>query len=284
MESPPDTERNEQFVALSDMFFKSGVPVPIVHQQDLDRGYFLLEDVGSREFLSEYRQGNINICLDLACEELHTVQSVESFLLPAYGFKKVWDELEIFSEYICDELLKVSSDPLGDVTNQMVDTFLALPQVTVHRDYHCRNLLYRHSADGKHIGIVDFQDAVLGPVTYDLASLLYDCYWQHDPNDIERCIERFWQSAQNNPVNEGLSDKCFREGVKITAVQRLLKAAGIFIRLWLQREQKTHLKYVLPSVNKAAQVSDEVDFLKPLGGWLSHEIVPQLEQQLDFLK
>ena len=272
MYSPPDSEQNDRFIQFSAMFKQYGVPVPTIHEFDLINGYFLLEDVGVDDFHTQYELCNVDHCLNLAFHVLRNIQAINEPTIPRYESSRFIQELEIFEECLCRSLINVSSEVVQRYFDYIIEEITALPKVTIHRDFHCRNLLVRE--EPPYLGVVDFQDALVGPVTYDLASLLYDCYWDHDDATIEKQIRTFWSQGLLEQHRSAMSHREFAIAVKLTALQRLLKAAGIFVRLWLQREQSTHLQYVIPTLRKAQTICEEIESVRPLGIWLERDVLP----------
>lgn len=278
MYSPPDTEHNYRFIQFGAIFKNCGVPVPAIHEYDLKKGFFLLEDVGSEDFLTHYVRHNVDHCLALAFHTLSNIQAIDDPAIPIYETTRLTNELEIFCHYLCGSLINVNTDAVQSYFDYLVKEISTLPKVTVHRDYHCRNLLVRN--DPPYLGVVDFQDALIGPITYDLASLLYDCYWEHENETVERQIRAFWNRGLATPYRSMLTQEDFSIALRLTALQRLLKAAGIFIRLWFQRQQPTHVQYILPTLRKAQSICEEIETIRPLGHWLQRDVIPKTLLQL----
>lgn len=272
MFSPPETELNDRFIHFGGLFKHHGVPVPTIYEFDSVRGYFLLEDVGEEDFHTQYVLGNVDQCLTLAFHTLGKIQAISDPIIPQYEKARLNYELEIFQDYLCRRLINVSTEAVQSCFDYLVAEISTFPTCTVHRDFHCRNLLAR--LDPPFLGVVDYQDALVGPITYDLASLLYDCYWDHDHATIEKQIRSFWTCVLKTQHQNATTQQTFAIDVKLTALQRLLKAAGIFVRLWLQREQSTHLQFVLPTLRKAQGICEEIEVVRPLGLWLQRNVIP----------
>ena len=278
MFSPPDTEHNRRFIQFAKIFKQFGVPVPAIYECDLHKGYFLLEDVGREDFLTHYGRHNVDHCLALAFRTLRNIQVIDDPAIPPYETTRFTNELEIFCCFLCGSLLNLQTEAVQCYFEFLVKEISAIPKVTIHRDYHCRNLLVR--ADAPYLGVVDFQDALMGPITYDLASLLYDCYWDHEDDTIETQIRKFWNHGLTTSCQSMLTQEDFSTALRLTALHRLLKAAGIFVRLWLQRQQPTHLGYVLPTLRKAQSICEEIETIRPLGHWLQRDVIPKTLLQL----
>ena len=139
----------------------------------------------------------------------------------------------------------------------MVEQTQEQQQVCVHRDYHCRNLLFSDNS----IGIVDFQDALIGPAFYDLASLLFDCYHDFPDEDVDLYLA-FYLNASSRHKNVKIS--CAKRWLELTAIQRQIKAMGIFVRLFLKDNKKTHLQYVPSVMKKSIQLMSRQDEMRSL--------------------
>lgn len=279
MYSPPDTENNVQFVALSQVFLSHGVAVPRVHAYDSVQGFILVDDFGATEFLHIYGDvAHRKVALELAVHSLVDIQRTQDSRIPIYSVQRLRDEVDIFRDWCCKRLLGIESDPLEAVRSDLVDEIDSQPKTTVHRDYHCRNLLM----NGSKLGIVDFQDALVGPCTYDLASLLYDCYFQHDTDDKERCIALYRRLAREVNLPRIEEKTKMVRAIEITAMQRQLKALGIFVRLWFLQQKKTHLPFVMPVLGSVVALA-RLNGYEGLAEWLKETISPKLEPAIEGL-
>ena len=274
--APPATENNEQFVAMAQIFRQHQVPVPQIHAYDLKQGFFLVEDFGSFEFLEVYRDSTKRtFAIGLALDALVEIQRTVDSHVPSYTRQRLLDELNIFEEWCCGKMLGTSAKPLSDISESLTTEIDLQPKVTVHRDYHSRNLLLY----GDRLGIVDFQDALVGSCVYDLASLMYDCYFEHADDEIGTWIDAFRSriSAAELPYIQPRS--AFVRALEVTALQRMLKAVGIFCRLWFTQRKRTHLKYVMPVLARVITLAQRNEF-SLLSAWLETEIEPNLSVAL----
>ena len=266
MDAPPETENNAQFRALSALFREARVPVPEVLAFD-PRGFLLVTDFGDRRFDQAYAEGREEECLGLALDALARIQSVESDITPRYEISRFRDELGIFTEWLAERLLGLDAPAfIEKAWETLIDATQNQPMVTVHRDYHSRNLLLR--ADGS-LGIVDFQDALAGPATYDLVSLLRDCYYALPEAMVEKWLERY---RERNDC--GLDQRDFRRAFDLTGIQRHLKAAGIFARLKLRDGRGSHLRDIVPTLKRVADVADGYRETMELGRWVGNVVLP----------
>ena len=288
MDTPPETENNNQFVRLSEVFRRNGVPVPEVYAADFKRGFLLVEDFGDRLFFSEYLHTDRKALIAHAISLLEKIQTVRSPDIPPYEESRYRMELEIFREWTCGSLLHINDAPIAEATDHIVDKIVKQPRAVVHRDFHCKNLLSLKDGSGKsptrlhgcHVGLVDFQDALLGAFTYDLASYAYDCYWEFSEQEIDSCIDLVWSNLTQSKREEYGELQGFRSMVEIVALQRMLKAVGIFCRLQLQRNRASHLQYVCPVIGRAAKLALKHEATAAVGSWLQQTVTSALKTRL----
>ena len=277
--APPATENNEQFVAMAQIFRQHQVPVPQIHAYNRNRGFFLVEDLGSLEFLEVYQDATQrSYVIGLALNALVAIQRTRDSHVPPYTRQRLLDELNIFEEWCCGQMLGTSARPLNDIAESITTEIDLQPKVTVHRDYHSRNLLLH----GNRLGIVDFQDALVGSCVYDLASLMYDCYFEHKNDEIEAWIDRFRMLSAEKDLPSIEPRSAFVRALELTAIQRMLKALGIFCRLWFTQRKKTHLPYISPVLARVITLAHRNE-LSSLSTWLEAHIKPDLQVALQRL-
>ncbi len=233
MDAPPDREATGPFVDIAGRLETAGVTAPQVLASDNERGFLLLSDLGDRLYLDELDEGTADGLYDDALAALVRMQAdIPTAGLPPYDAARLDAEMELFPAWFLGEHLGLGRDRIGD---EPAVTLLALtaaaleqPRVFVHRDYHSRNLMVL--ADDNP-GVLDFQDAVAGPVTYDLVSLLRDCYIGWPDDRVTNWIERYHRAALSRGVELPDHDT-LRRWFDLMGAQRHLKAIGIFARLW----------------------------------------------------
>ncbi len=267
MDSPPRTENNEQFVALSEVFRNQEIPVPQIIGVDLNQGFILVEDFGDRLFFDAYKTHPTmrDLCLKLAIDNLIRLQTVRSDHIDVYSVERFNTEIDIFNEWALRRLLKTSSRPLEKIQTSLVQATQDQPQTTIHRDYHSRNLLLRPN---NQLGVIDFQDALVGPVSYDLASLIYDCYVDLPEKIVTKTIDTFCRE-------NGSDDGEFTRSLELTAIQRSLKAVGLFIRLHLDQARNSHLIHIDRVLKRIAHLSNKHRELKAFSSWIGNDIRSQ---------
>jgi len=190
VDAPPDFEDSHKFVAVANAYLKCNVPVPNVLAHNCEEGFYLLEDFGDVQFANQLNDTNMQNWYSKAIAILPNIQRCESSengTLPEYDDHLLNNELYLFTHWLMKVHLKLNASEtelamIRETYNYLVDVFRSQPQVGVHRDYHSRNLMV---IGQNQIGVIDFQDAVVGPITYDLVSLLRDCYqyWNHNQVD-----------------------------------------------------------------------------------------------------
>mgnify|MGYP002814289108 CR=1 FL=1 len=253
MDAPPAQESCAPFVLAAEVFANAGLNVPHVLEKDLEQGFLLLTDLGDTTFLNVINQSTSNAepnnktAGDLyrdACEALVKLQSAsKKDVFPAYDEALLVREMQLFPDWYVAKHLQIElSDAqkkvLSDTFAVLTQNILAQGQVYVHRDYHSRNLMVCPDNPG----ILDFQDAVYGAITYDLVSLLKDAYIYWDEEQVIDWAVRYWQAAKkaNLPVSQDFSE--FYRDFEWTGAQRHLKILGIFARLYHRDGKDGYLK------------------------------------------
>lgn len=237
MDAPPEKEDCTPFVRISRLLLQLGLHVPEILAENHQQGFLLLSDLGSRLYLNELNESNVGRLYGDALGALAALQScgpVDSGL-PPYDRRLLLFEMSLFADWLLGTHLGMQLDEaeareLGAVFELLVENAQEQPSVCVHRDYHSRNLMVCESHNP---GILDYQDAVIGPMTYDLVSLLRDCYVSWPRARVEDWALGYYELAQQTGVlRQGAVDENrFLRWFDLMGVQRHLKAAGIFARL-----------------------------------------------------
>ena len=281
MDAPPPQENCRPFVAVAAYLDKMGLNSPRVLEADLERGFLLLTDLGSTSYLSEINAApeRADRLYRDAMDALVVMQAQGAGFqraLPPYDEKLLRFELSLFHDWLCEKHLDIA---FGDeeergwraTCDALIRAALSQPSVFVHRDYHSRNLMVT-PADNP--GILDFQDAVEGPYTYDLVSLLKDCYIKW-PREVIRARARYFFGKIGR---DSIDEAQFLRDLDLMGVQRHLKAAGIFARL-LHRDSKTgYLKDVPRTLSYVTDVAGEYDELRFLGDFVANRVIPALRE------
>jgi N-acetylmuramate 1-kinase len=258
MDAPPPQEDVRPFIHVAEVFGEAGVSVPKVLAQDVERGYLLLSDLGSTTYLHQLGHDSAHKLYLDAIDALILIQAQsQPEVLPEYDRELLQRELMLFPDWYIGKHLGVTmTDKQTETLNKIFDSLLAnnlaQPQVYVHRDYHSRNLMVMSRGNP---GILDFQDAVYGPITYDLVSLLRDAYIQWDEEMVLDWVIRYWERAKRAglPVNPDID--AFYRDFEFMGLQRHLKVLGIFARLYHRDGKDAYLKdlpLVMEYTRKAA--------------------------------
>jgi aminoglycoside/choline kinase family phosphotransferase len=244
MDAPPDKESCEPFVRVAGLFSQAGVHVPAIYAQDIAQGFLLLSDLGDTTYLSALDAHSAGLLYGHALDALVRIQLASSAgALPDYDRGLLERELRLFPEWYVSRqlgrsLLPAQAETLEQVFSVILANNLAQPRVFVHRDYHSRNLMVSEPCPG----ILDFQDAVYGPITYDLVSLLRDAYVAWEEERVLDWTVRYWERARSAklPVAGDFAD--FYRDFEWMGAQRQLKVVGIFARLSLRDGKHGYLK------------------------------------------
>lgn len=244
MDAPTEHEDCRPFLHVAQLFGTAGVHVPQVLAQDLEQGFLLLSDLGDTTYLQALCADNARELYGAATSALVVIQSSSrEGELPPYDEALLLREMRLFPEWYIARHLQVQLDEkqaaaLEVVFHRIVQNNLAQPRVFVHRDYHSRNLML----SSPNPGILDFQDAVYGPITYDLASLFKDAYIRWEEAEVLDWLIRYWEEARRAglPVHADFSD--FYRDYEWMSVQRHLKVLGIFARLYHRDGKDGYLK------------------------------------------
>lgn len=270
MDAPPEREDAGRYVRIARAFRALGLNVPEILAEDFERGFLLVSDLGSLPYLEALNAGTVERLYGDALGALVVLQAgshVEPGLLPAYDAALLQRELAIFPEWYVGrhlgrELTAAQRSALSQVFDRLVASALDQPRVWVHRDYHSRNLMVTAKNNP---GILDFQDAVEGPVTYDLVSLLRDCYIAWPCEQVEEWAKGYYELAVQSGIPVGDSETLFLEWFDLMGVQRHLKAAGIFARLLHRDGKEGYLADVPRTLGYVSEVSARYPALRPLG-------------------
>lgn len=259
MDAPPPQEDCRPFVRIAELLLDAGLNVPQIKAQDVEQGFLLLSDLGDDTYLTKLNSENASILYRDASNALIQLQQAsQPNVLPNYDQALLTREMQLFPEwYVAKHLNVTLTDAQQQVLNNAFETLnnniLAQGQVYVHRDYHSRNLMV---TPHQNPGVLDFQDAVYGAITYDLVSLFKDAYISWDEELIIDWVVRYWEQARKAglPVPADFGE--FYRDFEWMGVQRHLKVLGIFARLYHRDGKAGYLKdmpLVMDYVRKACE-------------------------------
>ncbi len=281
MDAPPDKEDCRPFITIARAFHALGLNVPEVLETNLERGFLLLTDLGHSQYLSELNETSVSRLYGDAMQALLALQRPKTgstALLPAYDRPLLMREMALFRDWFMERHLgltldKAITDALDEVFDALTQSALEQPQVWVHRDYHSRNLMVTEQGNP---GILDFQDAVTGPVTYDLASLLRDCYIAWPREQVEEWGKSYHAQALKAGIISGIDAAQFLRWFDLMGVQRHLKAIGIFARLNIRDAKPGYLKDIPRTLGYVKEVSGRHPETAGLHALIHDRILPRM--------
>ena len=266
MDAPPPHEDCRPFVKVARMLSDAGVHSPTVIAEALDHGFLLLSDLGSQTYLSALNETTAPALYGDACAALvRWQQATRPGVLPEYDEALLRRELDLFPDWYIAKHVRVTLDEtqrnvLGNAFRRILDNNLAQARVYVHRDYHSRNLM----VSDPNPGVLDFQDAVHGPITYDLVSLLRDAYLDWDEALQIDWAARYWQRARTAKLPVGSDFGAFWRDFEWMGVQRQLKVLGIFARLYHRDGKESYVKEMPRVMRYLRAACSRYDELSPL--------------------
>jgi aminoglycoside/choline kinase family phosphotransferase len=279
MDAPPDRENIDSFIKVAGLLKQSHVNVPIIFHQNLTDGFLLLEDFGSQCFLDQLNPKTADTLYQSALNSLFKLQtrtSVQDSGLPSYDLTLLHRELAIFDEWFLGQHLDLQiPEKIWDSIRTLLTTSaLEQPYVCVHRDYHSRNLMVLNDDSP---GVIDFQDAVIGPITYDLVSLLRDCYISWPEQQIGQWRGQYFERLrQANLIT--CSSVQFTRWFDLMGLQRHLKAIGIFSRLHLRDSKSDYLNDIPRTLNYVTTVCAIYPELTEFNNFLHQQVLPLLSE------
>lgn len=293
MDAPPALEDCRPFCAIAESWRAHGVPVPQIFARDLERGFLLLSDFGDalllgllRPDLERDEPARADQLYRLAIDHLLRLQTAPApapadYPLPPYDRALLAREMELFRDWLVGRLLSMELDAaeqalIDEAFERLIQNALEQPQVCVHRDYHSRNLLL---TPGEGLGILDFQDAVTGPYTYDLVSLLRDCYIRWPQEQVRTWALYYWREARKAGIADA-GEADFLRWFDLMGVQRHLKAAGIFARLSIRDGKHGYLGDVPRTLGYIDNVLGSYPEFAGFHQWLKRKVLPAIQARL----
>jgi aminoglycoside/choline kinase family phosphotransferase len=283
MDAPPGKEDIAPYLKISSLLEQAGAHVPHVFASDARRGFIVMEDLGDTQYLSVLKAGRGidklygDALTTLANIQVRGIRAAQQ--LGPYDREPLERELNLMPEWFLGKHLGLELTPeeraLITVTNEiLINEAMLQPQVFVHRDFHSRNLMVLPNGGP---GVIDFQDALRGPIGYDLVSLLKDCYISWSRERVERWVKGYRRVLGNLGANVGDSEYQFLRWFDLIGVQRHIKVLGIFCRLWYRDGKPGYLgdlPMVFEYVRDACKRYPElVEFER----WLSWRVAPLFE-------
>ncbi len=255
MDAPPDKEDASLFADLAIFFHQHDIHVPQIFARDNTTGFLLMTDFGDVNYLNALKPKSADKFYQTAINSLINIQICppSAIHLPHYTGTLLQQEMELFSYWFLDKYLNIAApDFISDIFACLIDNAKAQPQVIVHRDYHSRNLMHTVKDSP---GIIDFQDAAIGPVSYDLVSLLRDCYIAWPESKLTEWIVYYCNQAEQKNILTDVSVATFTRWFDLMGLQRHLKVLGIFTRLNHRDNKPSYLNNLPRTLHYVRQIS-----------------------------
>ncbi|WP_296592338.1 phosphotransferase [Methylophaga sp.] len=268
MDSPPEHEDNQSFIKVATVLEQFGLNVPHIYQQDLQQGFLILSDLGNTPYLSQLSVETADELYKKAIDSLISLQQIpcENPSLPQYEAALLQREMQLFDDWFLQRHLGLNSPEwLAETFDFLTLNALEQPQVIVHRDFHSRNLMY---LQGQKPGIIDFQDAVVGAISYDLVSLLRDVYIQWSPAEQQQWVRYYIEQAQQHGFLTFDQAQNFPRWFDLMGLQRHLKILGIFCRLNYRDNKPNYMNDLALTLNYVYQVCERYPELQNLYQYL----------------
>ena len=273
MDSPPEKEPLNQFIRISRLFKSMNLKTPNILEINVKLGFLILEDFGNETFEYKFLTSDRNICELLLRNALDTIVAMQVWssqhpekivAVPKYSGKLLSEEISLFLEWYVKIYhgQKVGHETESELNNTfllILNSALQEHQLFVHRDFHCKNLMYL--SDGS-TGILDFQDAVIGPISYDVTSILKDAYMNWEDNLEIELLKYFWQSALDSNISVPKSFEYFQKQYDYMSLQRHLKITGIFSRLKYRDHKPSYFEYIDKIYQSMIKISSKYSELK----------------------
>lgn len=277
MDAPPEKENCRPFVEIARNLHSKGINVPKILAENHDAGFLLLSDLGKDLYLDRLSKQNVARLYDDALRSLATMQAgVSTQHLPSYDRSLLSREMSLFTDWLVPQLLRITLDDaqqtmLDVAFEQLILNAEEQPKVFVHRDYHSRNLMLTREHNP---GILDFQDAVSGPITYDLVSLLRDCYIRWPKDQVHDWVYGYYHLAVQTGILPDHHEAEFLHWFDLMGIQRHLKVAGIFARLYLRDGKAGYLKDIPRTLEYIIEVAEDHSEFTALGAFISQQVLP----------
>ncbi|HVE45108.1 MAG TPA: phosphotransferase [Gammaproteobacteria bacterium] len=278
MDAPPEKESCQSFVNVAQALKEQGLCTPTIFRADIAQGFLLLSDFGDATYLKTLSDRNADMLYTHALDALSLLQSCRDVATSRFDRDFMYREWDWHQEWFLKKLLAIDPEPaLEHAYACLVASATAQPQVLMHRDYHAGNLMVLENAK---VGILDFQDALIGPITYDLASLLRDCYIDWPVAQVEVWALSYYQRLCERGCLEAGRQSEFLRWFDLMGVQRHLKALMTFARKKVRDEQPQYLNYMPRTLHYILTVSARYPELAALHAFYKEKVQPVLEKKI----
>lgn len=282
VDAPPEHEKTQEFVEVANAYAHLGLHVPDIRAYSIDLGFLIVSDLGKTSYLQNLQASpaSADRLYHDALESLVKISSCDSLALATFDADFMRAELNHFTHWFVEGYLKEPlTEPLIRMLNTSYDRLIERAtnqhQVSIHRDYHSRNLMV---CEGTNPGILDFQDAMVGPITYDAVSLLRDCYIDWPRKQVEAWAHHYYFACQTVHRTWRSSPDQFIDDFNWMGIQRHLKASFIFARKYLRDHNAGYLKDIPRTIGYIADITADYPELNDLHRFIADRVQPALNQ------
>jgi hypothetical protein len=281
MDAPPEQENCKAFIKITKKLRACDVNVPIIHNVNIEQGFLLLSDLGNDLYLNKLNKSSI---YELYSDALSTLVSIQVLVnvggVDEYDKSLLISEMNLFREWLIEKHLNIKlSDSqvkiLTTLFDLLVNNALQQPKVFVHRDFHSRNLMVTKENNP---GVIDYQDAVYGPISYDLVSILKDCYIKWPKEEIDKWVDFYLNKLYEEKAQYRINRDEFVRWFDLMGVQRHLKASGIFARLSHRDGKHNFLEDIPRTLSYILDLKETYKELQPICIILEELVLPRLKE------
>ena len=272
MDSPPEKEPLQKFLSRAEIFDELKITIPTIYSRNPLMGFLIIEDFGDTTLLKKISENKdpatlLILAIDILLKietEYKKKRNAFNRRVQVFSKKILQEEVDLFRNWYVGTHLdqKYKRFPLHNFqtfTALLISSMLREPQTLIHRDFHSKNLMYLSKS--KKIGVIDFQDALIGPLTYDLVSLLKDAYTDYNEDIENTCLKYFFEKIKERQLVKG-SFESFKTSYDYTAIQRNLKIIGIFCRLKYRDNKDSYMRYLNKLNQRTLAISENYSELR----------------------
>lgn len=283
MDAPPLRENCQNFVVIAQALRKIGINAPEIIAANIEQGFLLITDFGDTTYLKMLNPHNANQLYEHALQTLAVMQKIKhipEFTIPFFDSHWMWQEWAWYKEWFLHKFLHFDfiheEKKLDECFSLIVQSATQQPQVFMHRDYHSANLMVLEND----VGVLDFQDAFIGPVTYDLVSLLRDCYINWPEEIVQQWTKSYWQMLIELRVLKDVEFSDFLRWFDLMGLERHLKALFTFSRIYVRDQQSHYIKHIPRTLNYLMQVTAQYAEFSPLNNFLVQIVQPTFAKEI----
>ena len=277
---PPSYESCVPFVKVAHAFLSHQIHVPRIYEVNEVAGFVLMEDLGDKRYQDVLNEHTVENLYAQACDilyKIHSIKDIPHYKLFDFNSEMMHQQLQNFNSWFLERLLQYPVAGALDATfNVLISEIVQQPQVLIHGDYHARNLM---QCDNSDVGVLDFQDAAIGPITYDLVSLLRDCYIDWSNVDVERWALNFYQGLIERDMIVDTTPQQFLRYFDWMGIQRHLKAIFIFARKYLAEQDDHYLTYIPRAMIYVQQASKKYPELQAVSHLFEQKIIEKFHDR-----